>query len=388
MSLSVPARVPGNAMNSTMTKGDMANNGVSASLGERRGHRITLHDISHSYGGARALDGIDFEIEPGELVALLGPSGCGKTTLLRIIAGFVAQSRGEVRLDGHRIDALDAGRRGIGIVFQNYALFPHLNVLENVSYGPLAQGAGRRRAREVATEMLARVKMSDFGTRLPRELSGGQQQRVALARALAISPRIMLLDEPFSALDKALRLDMQSEVKTLLKGTGVTSIMVTHDQEEALSMADRIVVLSRGKIEQIGSPVEVYNRPASLFVAGFIGSMNLLPGRVVQDAGGTAGIALASGRILPCPPAQFHAEGARVTLGIRPENLTITDRGPLKVRVTQLLPLGPVDIVEVVLEDSLTLRVSRSQLAAESPSVGDEVSLGIIDASRCSLFAH
>jgi putative spermidine/putrescine transport system ATP-binding protein len=350
-------------------------------------HGIALRDISHRYGDATALDAISLDIAPGELIALLGPSGCGKTTLLRIIAGFVRQTLGQVCIDGRPIDTVDAGKREIGIVFQNYALFPHLSVVENVAYGPLARRTPRKRALEIATDMLERVQMNAFSARLPRELSGGQQQRVALARALAISPRIMLLDEPFSALDKALRLDMQSEVKTLLKGAGVTSLMVTHDQEEALSMADRIVVLNKGRIEQIGGPVEIYDSPATLFVGGFIGTMNLLPGRASELDGGVAGISLASGELVRCPAATGHRADTPLLLGVRPENLRFADEGVLCGHVSQVLPLGPTDVVEVTTASGSCLRVASSRSSSHATvSLGQRVGLDIVDTRRCAVF--
>jgi putative spermidine/putrescine transport system ATP-binding protein len=358
-----------------------------AARGATSGHSIAVRNITHDYGSSVALAAVSLDIEPGELVALLGPSGCGKTTLLRIIAGFVRQTSGEVLVDGHRIDDVDAGRRGIGIVFQNYALFPHLSVFENVAYGPLAQGMRRSRAREVADEMLDRVRMTELGARLPRELSGGQQQRVALARALAISPRIMLLDEPFSALDKALRLDMQSEVKTILKRSGVTSIMVTHDQEEALSMADRIVVLNRGKVEQIGGSAEIYDRPANLFVGGFIGHMNLLPCRSVRLDDGEAAVELTSGARLRCPAAKSQPPGSAALLGVRPENLLLKTDGPIRARISQVLPLGPTDIVEARMADDTRLRVAcaRREEAANG-ALGETIMLDVGDLDRCSVF--
>ncbi|MDU3046067.1 ABC transporter ATP-binding protein, partial [Bradyrhizobium sp.] len=252
---------------------------VAETRTEARGCALMLQGVGHSFGATVALESIDLAVARGELIALLGPSGCGKTTLLQIIAGFLQPSRGAVSFDGVRIDRTPANRRRIGMVFQNYALFPHLTVAENVAYGLRARKSPGAMVKQRVAEMLARVQMTSFGDRFPRQLSGGQQQRVALARALAIDPVLVLLDEPFSALDKNLRLDMQIEIKSLLKSCGVTSIMVTHDQEEALSMADRIVVLNKGRIEQIDTPDALYDAPASLFVNGFIGHANFLKGR-------------------------------------------------------------------------------------------------------------
>ena len=223
-------------------------------MATNRGHRLTLDKITHRFNDFVAVSDINLDVAGGELVALLGPSGCGKSTLLRIMSGFIRQTEGRVLFDGQPVDHLTPRERGVGIVFQNYALFPHMTVAENVAYGLQAHKWPREKIAPRVAEMLALVHMSEFGQRKPRQLSGGQQQRVALARCLAIDPKVLLLDEPFGALDKNLRLDMQIEVKRLVREAGVTTILVTHDQEEALSMADRIAVMSRGLIEQISIP--------------------------------------------------------------------------------------------------------------------------------------
>src|SRR5262245_58647067 len=223
------------------------------------GQSLTLDAVTHRFGSALAVDAVTLEIKAGELIALLGPSGCGKTTLLRIIAGFIVQTAGQVIVAGRSIDDLPPNRREVGIVFQNYALFPHMTVAENIAYGLAARGVRRDEQRARVAEMLGLVKIEPLAGRFPRQLSSGQQQRVALARALAVRPRIMLLDEPFAALDKNLRLDMQIEVKRIQRLAGTTTILVTHDQEEALSMADRVAVLNHGRLEQFGTPTEVYD---------------------------------------------------------------------------------------------------------------------------------
>src|SRR5262249_20750775 len=212
--------------------------------------------------------------------ALLGPSGCGKSTLLRIIAGFLVQSEGAVLFDGAVVDHLPASRRGVGIVFQNYALFPHMTVAENVAYGLQAQRWPKEKIASRVEEMLRLVHMQPYHDRVPDQLSGGQQQRVALARCLAVDPKVLLLDEPFGALDKNLRLDMQIEVKRLQRSYGITTVLVTHDQEEALSMADRIAVMNQGRIEQVARPTEIYDNPSTLFVNQFVGATNLLAGEL------------------------------------------------------------------------------------------------------------
>jgi len=274
------------------------------------------------------------------------------------------------------------------MVFQNYALFPHLSVFENVAYGLRARKAPSRAIKDKTAEMLALVKMTGFAERLPGQLSGGQQQRVALARALAIEPGIVLLDEPFSALDKNLRLDMQIEIKGLLKNYGVTSIIVTHDQEEALSMADRIVVLNRGRVEQIGAPDALYDRPSSLFVNQFIGHANFLAGRLMApdrvrlDAG--AEIALARPATVPV--------GAQVMVSVRPENITITesaDAGVLSARVRVTLPLGAAEVIEAVAGNGTTIKIHRPRSPASKPiAAGTALGLVITDPTGIGIFAE
>ncbi len=338
-----------------------------------RGHALALEGVRHRFGSVTAVDDVSLDISPGELVALLGPSGCGKTTLLRAIAGFVVPTAGRVRLDGEPIDHLPPHRRGVGIVFQNYALFPHMTVAENVAYGLLARGAARALVRERVAATLDLVRMGGFADRLPRQLSGGQQQRVALARALAVGPRILLLDEPFGALDKNLRLDMQIEMKRLQRESGVTTVLVTHDQEEALSIADRIAVLNHGRLEQLGTPTEIYDRPATLFVNAFVGTTNLLPGTLEgADARGTR-VKLDAGVVVAGAPAPGLAIGARVVVSIRPERLR---RGPdgIPATVRAALPLGPVIVYEVVTADGAALKVSEPRDAgATAPRIDERV---------------
>ena len=237
---------------------------------------LTIEGLSRRFGAHQALRQIDLEIRQGEFVALLGPSGCGKTTLLRAIAGFVQPDAGRILIEGQDMGPLPAHRRPLNTVFQNYALFPHMSVLDNVAYGPRRQGASRQQAARRATEALDLVGLADLGARQPRELSGGQQQRVALARAIVNQPRLLLLDEPLSALDLKLRKRMQLELKHLQARLGIAFVFVTHDQEEAMTMADRVVVMHDGAIEQVGAGTEIYRQPATRFVAGFIGDANLL----------------------------------------------------------------------------------------------------------------
>jgi putative spermidine/putrescine transport system ATP-binding protein len=312
------------------------------------GQSLTLDDIVHRYGTSTAVDHVTLEISAGELVALLGPSGCGKTTLLRIIAGFIAQTSGQVVVGGKRIDELPPNRRNIGIVFQNYALFPHMTVAENVGYGLAARGTDRAAAKRTA-EMLEMVQLGHLADRLTKQLSGGQQQRVALARALAIEPRVLLLDEPFSALDKSLRLDMQIEIKRIQRAAGTTAIIVTHDQEEALGMADRVAVLSQGRLEQFAPPSEVYDTPATYFVNQFVGSANVFPGTLESLDGQGARVRLADGSLLQTrAPAAPLAMGASVLACVRPENLRLGADGDGVPAIVELgMPLGPTIVHEI-----------------------------------------
>jgi putative spermidine/putrescine transport system ATP-binding protein len=356
-----------------------------------KGHALELENVRHIFGATTALDGVSLSIAPGELIALLGPSGCGKTTLLRTIAGFIRPTAGDVRVDGLSLNHVPANQRNIGIVFQNYALFPHLSVFENVVYGLRCRGAPRDVVSKRAAEMLALVKMGDFARRLPAQLSGGQQQRVALARALAIEPKIVLLDEPFSALDKNLRLDMQIEIKGLLKTYGLTSIIVTHDQEEALSMSDRIVVLNRGRVEQVDTPDRLYARPANLFVNRFVGHTNLIDGVVLSAVAGRAAVDAGNGATFDVPNRGNFPPGSAVMLSIRPENLAITESGrpgamPATVHLT--LPLGPTEIVEARIGDRKTIKLTRPRTPSTKPlSPGDTIHLAVADLEGVSIFA-
>jgi len=243
---------------------------------------LELENLNKEFGTHRAVDGLTLAVEKGEFVSLLGPSGCGKTTTLQMIAGFVEPSGGAIRLEGRDLLAVKPARRGLGIVFQSYALFPHMTVAENVSFGLEMQGVARAERGKRVGETLELVGLGAFAERHPRQLSGGQQQRVALARALVIRPRILLLDEPLSNLDAKLREEMQIELRQIQRGVGTTTILVTHDQAEAMALSDRIVVMNKGRVEQIGPPHEAYERPATPFVANFLGKTNLMNGASVR----------------------------------------------------------------------------------------------------------
>ena len=351
---------------------------------------VVLDQVHHRYAGSTAVESVSLEIRAGELVALLGPSGCGKTTLLRIVAGLLRQSGGHVRIGTDVVDALPTNERGAGIVFQNYALFPHMTVETNVAYGLRARGVAADEARRTAAEMLAMVRMDTFGKRYPRELSGGQQQRVALARTLAVRPRVLLLDEPFAALDKNLRLDMQIEIKRIQRELGITTLLVTHDQDEAMSMADRIAVMNAGRVEQFDTPEAIYDRPATLFVATFIGTANLLAGRLALDGARGYAVTCAGGGALALDHAAPCSRAGNVVVAARPEHLALAAPadGALPATVEMVLPLGPSLVYELLLADGSTLKVTQPRNAElHRYAAGDRVGVRLRPSSPAGVFA-
>jgi putative spermidine/putrescine transport system ATP-binding protein/spermidine/putrescine transport system ATP-binding protein len=282
--------------------------------------------VSKRFGPAIALDQAWLKIARGEFMTLLGPSGCGKTTLLNLVAGFLAPDEGEIFIDAALVTDVPAFARRTGIVFQNYALFPHMSVAGNVAYGLKARGVAKDEIGRRVGEVLAMMKLTGFEDRKPRQLSGGQQQRVALARALVIQPKVLLLDEPFSALDKNLRASMQVEVKEIQRRLGVTTIFVTHDQSEALSLSDRIAVMSAGRICQIDTPEALYRRPADRFVASFIGEGSLFRATLDRVAGDVAIVSAGRAKIaVPASPLSGTSPGSRVDLFVRPQHLHVAD---------------------------------------------------------------
>ena len=353
------------------------------------GQQLVLDGITHNYGSGVAVDNVTLEIAGGELVALLGPSGCGKTTLLRIVAGFIAQTQGHVVIGDRIVDALPANRRDVGIVFQNYALFPHMTAAENIAYGLAARGVRRDARSERTAEMLALVQMAHLADRHPRQLSGGQQQRIALARALAVRPRILLLDEPFAALDRNLRLDMQIEIKRIQRLAGTTTILVTHDQEEALSMADRVAVLNQGRLEQFAPPTRIYDAPASRFVNTFVGTANVLAGKIVEARGKDATVALAGGATLRgATPGAELAAGSAVVACVRPEDLMLAATGDgLAGTIRMGLQLGSTIVHEVELSGGEAVKVSsRRAVGGEPLAAGTAVVLRPAATSAVNIF--
>ncbi|MGJ4946475.1 ABC transporter ATP-binding protein [Bradyrhizobium sp. HKCCYLS1011] len=288
---------------------------------------VQLDGVTKRFGESVALHEAWLKIDRSEFMTLLGPSGCGKTTLLNLVAGFLEADNGEIFIEGALVTETPAHQREIGIVFQNYALFPHMSVANNIAYGLKSRGVGKKEIARRVDEALALVKLTGLGSRKPRQLSGGQQQRVALARALVIRPKVLLLDEPFSALDKNLRGSMQVELKQIQRELGVTTIFVTHDQSEALSMSDRIAVMSAGRIRQIAPPDEIYRRPADRFVASFVGDANILAGRLVARRGDAAIVSVGNVRLdVPAAPIAQMTVGDVVDVFVRPEHLLVSSR--------------------------------------------------------------
>ncbi|MBL8669045.1 MAG: putative 2-aminoethylphosphonate ABC transporter ATP-binding protein [Alphaproteobacteria bacterium] len=283
---------------------------------------LRIDRLFKRFGSFEALKDVSFTIDNGEFICFLGPSGCGKTTLLRAIAGLDVQTSGRIEQAGRDISVLPPSERDFGIVFQSYALFPNLTVRDNVAYGLVSRRAGRAAIEQRVAELLQLVGLPDSGPKYPAQLSGGQQQRIAVARALATSPGLLLLDEPLSALDARVRVRLRYEIKSLQRRLGITTVMVTHDQEEALTMADRIVVMNHGVIEQIGTPMEIYRRPATPFVADFVGAMNFLDGAIAGDRKVRFG-----GALLDCPSAEGIPAGAPVKICLRPEDVAVRNLG-------------------------------------------------------------
>lgn len=328
---------------------------------------IDVRQVVKQFGDFTALGNISLAIEDNEFFTLLGPSGCGKTTLLRTIAGFEQLTDGDILLFGDGIADLPANKRPVNTVFQNYALFPHMSVLENVMFGLEMLGSRKAEARKLASEVLELVQLGDFAQRKPSQLSGGQQQRVALARALAPKPKVLLLDEPLSALDLKLRKAMQLELKALQRETGITFIFVTHDQSEALTMSDRIAVMSEGKLQQLGTPKDIYEQPANVFVADFIGETNLLQVTVDQVIDGRVHCHLGGGHKLTCSHVEGIAVGSQVHMSVRPERLVLSaqpaEEESLIGKVVEMVYVGS-DVQSYVQLNEGPLLIVRSQNSA------------------------
>jgi len=314
---------------------------------------IQLNGLAKQFGPTRVVTDFSLSIPKGAFVSLLGPSGCGKTTVLRMLAGLEAPTSGAIVIDGRDVTGLKANQRQIGMVFQAYALFPNLTVAENVAFGLRVAGQPRAQVGKRVAEMLELIGLPDLGSRYPFQLSGGQQQRVALARAIAPRPRVLLLDEPLSALDAKIRVSLRSEIRAIQRELGITTVFVTHDQEEALSISDQVVVMYKGMAEQAGTPFEIYNAPKTRFVATFVGTLNVLQGTVEEASGGAVRIGeavLALGRPIASGP------GTAVSLAVRPESIRLNGADACSIRV-------PADIRDVSFLGSV-IRIRATMLGA------------------------
>jgi putative spermidine/putrescine transport system ATP-binding protein len=310
---------------------------------------LVLTDIQKRFGDFVAVENFNLSAERGEFVSFLGPSGCGKTTTLRMIAGFEQPSRGSIAIDGRDVTRVAPNRRNVGMVFQSYALFPNMTVADNIGFGLKVRKRGGDQVRKRVSELLELINLPDKGTRYPYQLSGGQQQRVALARALAFEPEVLLLDEPLSALDAKIRVALRHEIRQIQRQLGITTVYVTHDQEEALSLSDRVVVMSEGRMEQVGTPFEIYNFPSTAFVASFVGTLNVLPGVVVSADRGELTVA---GQPIRLSSSFEGSPGREVRVALRPEMVSLGGEGGgnrLSGRVVDVSFLGSIVRIRVEL---------------------------------------
>jgi spermidine/putrescine ABC transporter ATP-binding subunit len=348
---------------------------------------VELKNITLSYGSFVAVQGVSLSIENGTFLTLLGPSGCGKTTILRSVAGLVNPSEGDISINGRRVNDIPIHKRNIGLVFQNYALFPHKTIFDNIAFGLKYRNVPKPAIAEKVGRALEIVRLPGVDKKLPSELSGGQQQRIALARAIVIEPDVLLLDEPLSALDANLREEMRIELKQIQRQTGITTIFVTHDQGEALAMSDRVVVMNKGKIEQTGTPFEVYEHPQTTFVAGFLGNANFLEAQVVGGAGTAVTVKLANGAALlvggGC--ARAVAPGDKVQVVVRAEKVVLNPEqaGPIAGQIVDVDYLGALARYEVELPGGQRLR-TLSSLHEKALSLGESVAV-IIDPEHCRI---
>jgi putative spermidine/putrescine transport system ATP-binding protein len=339
------------------------------------GAPVSLTNLNRHFGAVRALDGLTVDVAPGELVALLGPSGCGKTTALRILAGFETADSGQVTVDGKEISHVPANRRDMGMVFQSYSLFPNMSALDNVGFGlRMRKKPGAERKRR-AGELLEMVGLARQAGQYPHQLSGGQQQRVALARALAIEPRVLLLDEPLSALDAKVRLQLREQIRALQQRLGTTTLFVTHDQEEALSMSDRVGVMKDGKLEQIATPSELYSEPATAFVAEFVGTMNRIPGRL----DGTGDRVSAVGQTVPVIGGAADALAGDVDVLVRPEGLNIAAGPNGNGIVADRTFLGSTTRISVLLDGDHMVKIDQPSTVAAGLPPGTSVQISLPD---------
>jgi putative spermidine/putrescine transport system ATP-binding protein len=338
---------------------------------------LEIEKLTKSFGANQVVQTVDLAIQRGEFVSFLGPSGCGKTTTLRMIAGFEEPTSGAIRIGDKDVTRLKPNQRNVGMVFQSYALFPNMTVADNVGFGLKVARKPQAEIRPRVEEMLHLIKLPHLANRYPYQLSGGQQQRVALARALAIRPQVLLLDEPLSALDAKIRVSLREEIKALQRELGITTVYVTHDQEEALSMSDRIVVMSEGRVEQVGTPFEIYNHPRTRFVASFVGTLNILNGRVVDPELGR--IAVDGQEIVAGRGTQSIRAGEMRAVALRPEAVSLNGVGGLRNRLSGTIEevsfLGSVVRVRVRFQENAISLDTFNSPSAPPPRRGESVTV-------------
>ena len=338
---------------------------------------LSIQNLRKAFGLTTVVQDFDLEVRTGEFVSFLGPSGCGKTTVLRMVAGFEQPTAGKIVIGGQDVTSLKPNQRNIGMVFQAYALFPNLTVAQNIAFGLKVAGVAKAESERRVAEMLSIIKLAEFGDRYPYQLSGGQQQRVALARALAPKPKLLLLDEPLSALDAKVRLSLREEIRSIQKTLGITTIFVTHDQEEALSMSDRIAVMYNGKAEQVGTPFEIYNHPATRFVANFVGTLNVLEGTVADPARGI--VQIDAGEVTVKGALNGSKAGETVSLALRPEAISLGKHpgrdSSLGGQIADVSFLGSVIRVRVGLGKNFVSLDTFNSPASPPPSVGDNADI-------------
>jgi putative spermidine/putrescine transport system ATP-binding protein len=336
---------------------------------------LNIKNLQKSFGANTVVHDFSLAVEKGEFISFLGPSGCGKTTVLRMIAGFESPDRGMIEIDGKDVVDLKPNQRNIGMVFQAYALFPNMTVAQNVAFGLRIAGKSKQERDATVKEMLSLIRLEHLADRYPYQMSGGQQQRVALARALATKPQVLLLDEPLSALDAKIRVSLREEIRAIQQKLGITTIFVTHDQEEALSISDRIVVMHEGKADQVGNPFEIYNKPSTRFVASFVGTLNMLDGHVEDLAKNQINL---DGNLITLPnPITAASDKAAITLALRPEAIRLNSQKPQDISVPAIIEdvhfLGSVIRTRVKLGQNQLSLDSFNDPAIAPPKRGDEV---------------
>jgi putative spermidine/putrescine transport system ATP-binding protein len=368
-------------------------NGRHATQPDTQVADVELRGIAKRYGEAVAVDDVSLTVAPGELLSLLGPSGCGKTTTLRVVAGFVPPDRGRVLLKNADVTVVPPNKRDVGMLFQNYALFPHLTAADNIAFGLRMRGVPRPQRRLRVEQALELVRLGDFGQRYPRQLSGGQQQRVALARAVVIHPSVLLLDEPLSNLDAQLRHELRTEIRQLQQTLGITTIFVTHDQEEALSMSDRVVVMNHGHVEQIGSPADIYRAPRTQFVAQFIGEANIIAGRLEPLDARNARLVTHTGVAFSITTNGGVSAGVTAAATLRPESLRVFGQHDPRSQpyanrfqgvIETVAYLGSRTMLSVRVDAAISLRVMRQEGEASQDHGADQLRQGETVIIACS----